>query len=110
MMTMTMGLASVVRCSAAGGFQSRNNRRVWSKNKKSQKEPTKKRDAKTKKKRDKKKKKNVLDLLSVVLYSYVCNYMSLQKSLSSIKIVGVVVLFSTTVRLSSVVSHAALSA
>ena len=63
-----------------------------------------------KKKRQKKKKKNVLDLLSVVLYSYVCNYMSLQKSLSSIKIVGVVVLFSTTVRLSSVVSHAALSA
>ena len=63
-----------------------------------------------KKKRQKKKKKKVLDLLSVVLYSYVCNYMSLQKSLSSIKIVGVVVLFSTTVRLSSVVSHAALSA
>ncbi len=62
------------------------------------------------KKKRQKKKKNVLDLLSVVLYSYVCNYMSLQKSLSSIKIVGVVVLFSTTVRLSSVVSHAALSA
>ena len=61
-------------------------------------------------KKRQKKKKNVLDLLSVVLYSYVCNYMSLQKSLSSIKIVGVVVLFSTTVRLSSVVSHAALSA
>ena len=40
-------------------------------------------------------------ILSVVLYSYVCNYMSLQKSLSSIKIVGFV-LFSTTVRLSFV--------
>ena len=64
-----------------------------------------------KKKRQKKRKKMCwIYILSVVLYSYVCNYMSLQKSLSSIKIVGVVVLFSTTVRLSSVVSHAALSA
>ena len=64
---------------------------------------------KIQKKRNKKKRKKMC-WIYVVLYSYVCNYMSLQKSLSSIKIVGVVVLFSTTVRLSSVVSHAALSA
>lgn len=106
MMTMTMGLASVVRCCAAGGFQSRNTSGVKIDNA----QKISKTRCKIQKKRDKKKKKNVLDLLSVVLYSYVCNYMSLQKSLSSIKIVGVVVLFSTTVRLSSVVSHAALSA